>query len=171
MSTVPWLDAARRYIGVKEQSGPHHNPKILQFVDQADGSLDGKPLQGIRDDETPWCASFVCAVLEESGIKSTRSAWARSFRNWGAQLHGPAVGAIVVFERGPTSGHVGFVEGKSGANLIVLGGNQGDMVRLSPFSTGRVLSYRWPLGHPIPQTGFATLPAVSADGQLSTNEG
>jgi hypothetical protein len=43
---------------------------------------DGKPLQGIRDDETPWCATFVSAVLELESIPSTRSAWARSYLNW-----------------------------------------------------------------------------------------
>lgn len=177
MSDPFWLAEARAYLGVAEIKGPHHNPKIIELLDRADGADDGKPLQGIRDDETPWCASFVSGVLEEAGIPSARSAWARSYLKWGVALAAPTPGAIVVFERGPTSGHVGFVAGRDAkGNLVVLGGNQGDKVKLSPFVAaappqGRVLGYRWPGGHPLPaKAGLPSLPLIGGDGKLSTNE-
>lgn len=172
MSDPIWLKQARKYVGVAEVKGPHHNPQIIKFLDEADGkSGEGKTLQGINDDETPWCATFVSAVFEEVGIQSMRSAWARSYLKFGNELDGPAVGAVVVFERGPTSGHVGFVVGKNAAgNIIVLGGNQGDMVKLSPFNRGRVLSYRWPKGYDEPACGMSALPVVGSDGRVSTNE-
>lgn len=172
MSDPLWLATARRYLGVAEIKGPHHHPKILELLDRADGKDDGKTLQGIADDEVPWCASFVSGVLEEAGETSARSAWARSYLSWGGALGGPAVGAIVVFERGPSSGHVGFVVGRDDrGNLMVLGGNQGDMVKVSPFALGRVLDYRWPKGRPLPgKIGLPALPVVTGDGKLSSNE-
>lgn len=172
MSDPLWLAKARAYLGMAEIKGPHHNPKIIELLDRADGKDDGKNLQGIKDDEVPWCASFVSGVLEEAGETSARSAWARSYLNWGDKLGGPAVGAIVVFERGPSSGHVGFVAGRDAkGNLMVLGGNQGDMVKLSPFALGRVLGYRWPKGRPLPaKIGLPGLPEIRSDGKLSSNE-
>jgi uncharacterized protein (TIGR02594 family) len=168
MTEPAWLGTARRYLGVAEIKGPQHHPQILKLLDLADGKKDGKTLQGIKDDEVPWCASFVSGVLEEAGFPSARSAWARSYLNWGVKLAGPMVGAIVVFERGPSSGHVGFIVGKDQkGNLMVLGGNQSDMVKLSPFATARVLGYRWPAGIPLPK---GSLPVVGSDGKLSSNE-
>lgn len=171
MSDPKWLERAKWYNGIREIHGPQHNPKIIHLLDVADGKDDGKALQGIRDDETPWCATFVSGVLEEVGVRSMRSAWARSYMDFGSKLSGPCVGAIVVFERGPTSGHVGFVVGRNAAgNIMVLGGNQGDMVKVSAFPTSRVLGYRWPFGAPMPITGMKALPLLNSDGKLSSNE-
>lgn len=173
MTEPAWLERARTYVGEAEIKGPHHNKEILALLDAADGKAgDGKNLQGIRDDETPWCASAVCAWLELSAVRSPRSAWARSFAKWGVELEGPAVGAIVVFERGPTSGHVGFVVGRDAAsNLMVLGGNQSDMVRISPFNMQRVIGFRWPAGVPKPKEySFLKLPLLNSDGKVSSNE-
>lgn len=108
MPTDPhWLTSARRYLGIAVVQGPHHHTAIRHLLDAADGKTE----QGIRDDETPWCASFVSGVLEFAGIHSAQSAWARSYVKWGKPLAGAAPGAIAVLERGPTSGHVGFVVG------------------------------------------------------------
>jgi len=171
MTEPAWLGRARAYLGVAEIKGPHHNPEIIELLDRADGKDDGKPLQGIRDDETPWCASFVSGVLEETGIPSARSAWARSYLKWGVET-GPAVGAIAVLDRGPTSGHVAFVVGRTeSGSVLLLGGNQGDMVKVSPFSTKRVLGYRWPKAAKLPASPtFLSLPVLTSDGKLSSNE-
>lgn len=156
----PWLTRARRFIGVAEIKGPQHHTAILDLLDIADGVKDGKPLQGIRDDETPWCATFVSAVLELESIPSTRSAWARSYLTWGDELDKAAVGAIAVLERGPTSGHVAFVVGRTDLDqIMLLGGNQSDSVRISAFDTRRVLGYRWPkFTDPPANPGFIQLP-------------
>ncbi len=170
-----WLPEALKDLGQKEIPGPKHNPKIIERIDWADGVQDSKQLQGIRDDETAWCASWLCGVLEASGVKSPRSAMARSFARWGQKLDGPAEGCIVVFWRGSRNGslgHVGLVVGKSRAgHLMVLGGNQDNQVKVSTFGLDRVLAYRWPDGEPLPpKTGFGSLPVVRSDGRLSTNE-
>ena len=166
-----WLKIAYRFNGVAEIKGPHHNSAIIDLLDIADGADDGKPLQGIADDETPWCATFVSAVLELAGIVSTRSAWARSYLGWGEEMAAPALGAIAVLERGPTSGHVAFVVGRQGSDqIMLLGGNQSDMVRISAFPVSRVLAYRWPKFQPAPaDPGFLQLPSF-VGGELSTSE-
>lgn len=163
-AAVNWLTVAEKYLGTTEVKGAKHNPVIVKWW--------AAIRMHFTDDETPWCAGFVGGVLEECGIRSTRSAAARSYENWGQKLSQPALGCIVVFWRGRPSGsfgHVGFVAGRDQfGNLMVLGGNQGDAVNIRPFSWGRVLDYRWPSGVPLP-TNF-DLPLIRSGGQLSTNE-
>ena len=158
-----WLARAREYIGLREIVGPKHNAIILRWWEAIKAPF--------RDDETPWCAGYVGGVLEAEGIKSTRSAAARSYLKFGTALPAPAVGCIVVFWRGKPSGwsgHVGFVVGKDKAgNLMVLGGNQGNAVNIKPFGKDRVLGYRWPDNSVKPD---AKLPLLRSDGKLSRDE-
>lgn len=160
---TPWIAHARTFLGLREVPGARHNATILGWWQ--------KIFADFRDDETPWCAAFVGGVLEEVGIKSTRSAAARSYLKWGRALSQPVPGCVVVFWRGSPSGwsgHVGFVVGKDAfGNLMVLGGNQGDAVNIKPFGRERVLGYRWPDGVAVPEAG---LPVVKSDGRVSTNE-
>jgi uncharacterized protein (TIGR02594 family) len=143
MADPRWLVAGRHDVGEREIPGRKHNPKILQWW-----TLIRAPF---TDDETPWCSAWVGAKLEESGIKSSRSAAARSYLKWGVKIDRPVLGCIVVFERGPRNGHVGFYVGKdSRGNLRILGGNQGDAVNVKSFDPARVLGYRWPTGEPFP---------------------
>jgi uncharacterized protein (TIGR02594 family) len=170
-----WLVNYLRYRGIHEMHGNSSNPIILELLDRADGSDDGKNLQNIHDDETPYCSSALCGNFEELGFTSPRSAMARSWEHWGVHLIGPALGCVVVFWRGSRSGsngHVGLVAGRDQhGNLVVFGANQGDQFKYSNFDTERVLSYRWPEGEPLPEfTNFRDLPVVDSDGKLSTNE-
>lgn len=161
-----WLKTAHKYLGLKEIHGPTHNPQILEWWK--------KIKMPFNDDETPWCAGYVGGVLEESGIVSTRSASARSYLSWGKSIPGPAVGCVVVFWRGNPNGpygHVGFVCGKDEfGHIMVIGGNQGDMVNIKAFAIDRVLSYRWPVNEPSPATGWGILPVIKSSGEVSTNE-
>jgi uncharacterized protein (TIGR02594 family) len=143
-----WLTKARGYLGQREIPGPRHNPLILKWWKAIKAQF--------TDDETAWCAAFVGGVLEECGIKSTRSGWARSYEKWGVALPGPAVGAVAVFSR-KGGGHVGFVVGDSPSRVSVLGGNQSDAVTIAKFPKHggalKITGYRWPAGEPLPQTG------------------
>lgn len=161
MQEQTWITKAKSYIGLKEIKGDVAAPEIVQFWKDIKNS-------GLKDDETPWCAGFVGACLEQVGIKSTRSAASQSYLNWGEVLSKPIMGCIVVFKR-DGGGHVGFVMGKDqNGNIMVLGGNQSDAVNIKPFKTERIVGYRWPIGvkHPIE----TTLKIASSDGKLSTNE-
>lgn len=134
-----WLEEARKHLGVRETKGPDHTPLILQWWRDA-------KLGGIKSDETPWCAGFVCAMLENVGLLSPRTAWSRDFLGWGYPLDEPEVGCIIVFARG-NGGHVGIVVGRDEKlNPLVLGGNQDDSVSIKAFPAlaWEVLGYRWP---------------------------
>ena len=156
---VAWLTEARKHIGLKEIKGDKHHPEIVQFWKDIKRS-------GIKDDETPWCAAFVGAMLERVGVKSTRFESAKSYLDWGQVLTQPVVGCIVIFTR-EGGGHVGFVVGRdTKGNLLVLGGNQGDEVNIRSFPVSRVTGYRWPIDRPIPKEPLPTLSAA----QLSKTE-
>lgn len=147
-----WLDQAQAFIGLREIKGPQHATDILKFWKDIKRG-------GIKDDETPWCAAFVGAMLERAGVQSTRYESARSYETWGVKLAKPVRGCVVVFTR-DGGGHVGFVVGQDKAgNLLVLGGNQSDAVNVRAFPRGRVTAYRWPAGVPIPA---ANLPVLAA---------
>lgn len=93
---------------------------------------------------------------------------ARAWADWGIRLSAPVLGCIVVFER-QGGGHVGFVVGRTvRGDLVVLGGNQGNKVSISPFSRDRVLAYVWPPSVPMPM--HQGLIVLADHGQLSTNE-
>ena len=136
-----WLVVAKRYLGLAEIKGGRHNAKIIQFWKRCKLAF--------RDDETPWCAGFVGGVLEECGIRSTRSGMARSYLRWGEECE-PETGAIVVYWRGSidsSSGHVGFVAGPTAGGFIpTLGGNQGDRVCVKSYPASRALGFRRPKG-------------------------
>lgn len=167
---MKWIEAAAADIGVHEITGPKSHEEILKALDWADGALDGKNVGSIKDDDIPWCSSWLCGVFEEIGIQSPRSAWAQSWNAWGQKLAGPAVGAVVVFKWSPSAGHVGLVVGKSpNGSIMVLGGNQADAVNVKPFGTGQVLGYRWPAKIELPKvSGLSTLPVVSQDSVVTS---
>lgn len=139
-----WLAIGMAEIGQREVVGVNHNPRIIEYHTAT--SLKS------TDDETAWCSSFVSWCLEQAKVPSTRSARARSYMEWGETLVGPVPGCVVVFWRGSTAkdgaGHVGFYVGgdpKKG-KIAVLGGNQGNMVKVAATGVDKLLGYRWPQG-------------------------
>jgi uncharacterized protein (TIGR02594 family) len=153
-----WITEAKKYIGEREIKGAQHNPLIVQWWKDIKRG-------GIKDDETPWCAAFVGAMLERVGIQSTRFESAKSYLQWGEKLDKPIPGCIVVFTR-DGGGHVGFVVGQTrGGSLVVLGGNQSDAVNYKAFSRTRVTGYRWPAGQPRPAD--SELSYMTAEGSTS----
>lgn len=140
-----WLAIARREICTREAAlGAQSNPRIVEYHQAT--SLRA------QDEREPWCAAFVSWVLEQAGVRSTRSAWAKSYLDWGTALDHPRLGAITVFHRGsgPPSGrgtgHVGLLIEDRGDNIGLLGGNQGNHVNIKSYSKSRLLAYRWPPG-------------------------
>lgn len=157
-----WLIEARKSIGVREIKGPQHDRRIMGWLDQLRAWW--------KDDETSWCGVFVAHCMQVAGLPLPKF-WmrAKDWLNWGESIACPVVGAVVVFTR-DGGGHVGFIVGKDqNGNLLVLGGNQGDMVKISPFAMSRVAGFRLPKGYNIPSSSL-TLPVLASDGHLSTNE-
>lgn len=158
----PWLAEARRWMGLREIAGPGSQPMILRW---------GQAIAGwFRDDDTPWCGAFVhaqiAATLPDEPLPAN-ALWARSWASFGVRLAAPGPGAILVFERGPTSGHVGFYVGEDSSRLRVLGGNQSNAVTETWIAKNRLIATRWPKTAAPPEGGPVR---VTAAGRLSTNE-
>lgn len=134
-----WLAIARRELGVAEIPGEEHSARILEY--------HWATTLRATADEVPWCAAFVCWVLEKASIDSPRSAAARDFLKWGVQLPEPRPGCIVVLKRGTQAwqGHVTLFDGWAGPGKFRgIGGNQSNRVNVQTFSAAGVLGYRWP---------------------------
>lgn len=135
------LVQAAEEIGQREKPGSGENMRIQEYHRYAERDND-KALS----EEIPWCASFVCWVLEKVGMGSTNSRAARSYEKWGVSTkHDPWPGDIVVFWRGRRDGwqgHVGFLVKKEGNTVYVLGGNQSNSVNVTAYTTDRLVDIR-----------------------------
>lgn len=129
------VEVAASMIGLNEKTS---RVVLSQFIRATTGiSIDPRV--------TPWCAAFANAVLGAAGIEGTGKLNARSFLNFGTATDNPQVGDIVVLARGsdPSKGHVGFFQGyDANGNILVLGGNQGNSVKVSSYSKENVLGFR-----------------------------
>lgn len=142
MSPAPWMDEAHKHLGLHEVKGPKHAAEILQFWKDIKRG-------GIKDDETPWCAAFVGAMLERVNIRSSRFEGAASYSTWGIGLSSPIPGCIAVLKR-EGGGHVGFVDSMTLLGQVnLLGGNQSDEVSVRSFDIRRVTDFRWPADFPL----------------------
>jgi len=143
MSKYPWMEIAKRKLGIHEIPGP----KTEKFIGDCLESV-GLP----RDDSISWCSAFVNKILEMAGFKGTGSGMARSWIEWGRELEEEDPiedweGCICVLWRedpdGPF-GHVGFLVGWDDNRVKLLGGNQSDSVSEAWFPIERVLGFRVP---------------------------
>ncbi|WP_234842779.1 TIGR02594 family protein [Sinorhizobium meliloti] len=123
--------------------------QVLGMNEKADAGVISdfiKRSAGINIDPrvTPWCAAFVNAVLGAQGIEGTGKLNARSFLNFGMPTDAPKPGDIVVMSRGSgAQGHVGFFQGyDANGNILVLGGNQSNSVKVSAYGIDRLLGFR-----------------------------
>ncbi|MEM9734229.1 MAG: TIGR02594 family protein [Pseudomonadota bacterium] len=167
----PWLRLAYANLGLREIRGSRHNRKIVGWWEQLKLHF--------RDDETPWCAGFLNAIVQQAGFAIPRKYRAAALGwRWtahGTRLDGPALGAIMDMTRPgrPGSGHITFVAGRDDKGRVMgLGGNQGNMVQINPYHpTARDARYYWPPGYPLPtKTGVDTMPLITRGGKVLTNE-
>jgi uncharacterized protein (TIGR02594 family) len=123
---------ATQYLGLHEQKD---QKRLQRFV-------------RVNPVRIEWCAAFVNAVLEANGITGTRSLSARTFLKWGESIDQPQLGDIMVFGRGNNlwQGHVAFylgtIEKNNKTYYKILGGNQGDMVKISYYPAKHLLGIR-----------------------------
>lgn len=161
MKTEPlWLRIARDDLGQAETTGPNDSPRIRKML----GRLGLTWLAG-----QPWCGIAVADWMSTADIEPAKNSFrAKAWLDWGIPLDAPTVGAVVVFER-KGGGHVGLVVGRDEkGRLLVLGGNQGDKVCISPFDMTRVLGYRWPMK--FLSSHVSDMPTYASNAASSTNE-
>jgi uncharacterized protein (TIGR02594 family) len=144
-----WMKVAKAEAasGVHEVKGRPANRRIVEY--HATTTLAAK------SDEVAWCSSFVNWVLGKAGIKGTNDARAISWKDWGVKAS-PKYGAITVIynpsaknSRMSRSGnHVAFLVEETPTHFTLLGGNQGDQVKVSSYPKRKwvLKGYRWPAG-------------------------
>lgn len=174
-----WLEAGIKLIGTKEFAGGKDNPVIIDWAKDEGGDIAAS----YTHDSIPWCALFANHLLTKVGLKGTETLWALDFnadmmktrlgRSWPAvQLAGPAVGAFAPMLRNG-GGHIAIVVGRDQhGNIMGLGGNQSDTVSIVPFAPSRLnKGFWWPVGPTLPtHVGIKSLPLVTSNGKVSTNE-
>ncbi len=169
MTTTPtWLAYAEKQIGIREIRGSRHEPRILAMAKRASAWLG----ISVKDDETPWCGTFVADCMQAAGYKPPRGfigvrakAWASWGNDVGLAATRPWRGSIAVFGR-EGGGHVGFVVGVyAGGDLAILGGNQADAVNIRRFPRKRLIALRWP-----PRTPPGETVAWATAGTMTTGE-
>jgi uncharacterized protein (TIGR02594 family) len=162
-----WVIEGLKWLNLREAPEDADNPEILAMAREEGGEI----AKDFKHDSIPWCALYANMVLTKVGIKGTETLWALDWADWGQKLAGPAVGAFAPMKRAG-GGHIAIVVGRdSQGSLMCLGGNQSDRVSIVPFPTDRPLSFRWPVGVPLPlKTGLGSLPLMRSDGRVSTKE-
>lgn len=155
-----WLKTARRYLGTKEIPGAKHSSVIARWLARLGAWW--------RDDETPWCGTFVAECLKDAGLPLPRNWYrAKEWANYGSNLRSTHVapGAILVFAR-TGGGHVGFYVGEDHSYFYVLGGNQGNAVSVAKIAKVRCIAIRWPKGEPV----IGGPKYIAMDAKVTTNE-
>jgi len=131
-----FLEASKFY-GLKEIPGEQNNPIIL-------GMFQDLGFNWVQNDETAWCSLFVNWIAWKTGMERSGKLDARSWLDVGEKILTPELGDLVVFWReDPSSwkGHVGIYSGQDREVIYSLGGNQGNMVKTSPYDQYRLLAY------------------------------
>ncbi|MDX3977167.1 TIGR02594 family protein [Shinella sp.] len=137
-----WMREARRLIGVREVVGKGSNAVIMGWAKR----LGGWVASFFKDDDIAWCGLFMAHVL---GLTLPREPLpanplgALQYNKFGRQLAVPALGAIMTFTR-DGGGHVGLYVGEDKTHFHILGGNQGNSVRISRIEKDRLSDTRWP---------------------------
>ena len=115
--------------------------KTYQGLHEGKNSRSLSALLKVNPRKTPWCAAFANAVLKKSGKKGTGSLTARSFMNWGTKTTSPRSGDVVILKN-KHGYHVGFFVGRKGNQVLVIGGNQSNSVKVTAYSARSVVAYR-----------------------------
>lgn len=158
----PWVTELLKVFGWHEV---RDNARLRAWL-KSDNETLGDPAA------LPWCGdaaetAMKLALPDEPfpGNLGINPYWARNWAGFGRAALG--FGTIGVFERGPKSGHVGFLVGYDDANYHVLGGNQGDRVSVVPIDKDRLLASRWPVTF---ETDPRPLPRRTSIMPVSVNE-
>jgi uncharacterized protein (TIGR02594 family) len=155
--------------GTTEVVGKGSNRTIIAWRDGLNQA--GVKISGYSDDDIPWCglfAAIVCLCRMNKPDEVVKDPlWARNWARYGVKADVPALGDVLVFERG-SGGHVGFYVGEDSACYHVLGGNQSNKVCITRIAKGRCIAARRP--------PYVTVPAgvksykLAASGKVSRNE-
>lgn len=131
-----------------------HTAADYLYYDEVKERQEIKDFTGVDPVRTEWCAAFLNAVLEESGVPSLNTIehayplTARGYLDWGVEVEYPLPGDVVVFPRGNQGwqGHVGlFIEHREINGVLyymILGGNQSNRVSIEAYRADSAIGIR-----------------------------
>lgn len=132
-----WLYKMHEWEGTVEWTGTTPSERVIMFFSHTNYG----PLHG----STPAsCAATLCAALELSGYRSTKSAAAISYAKYGDPCE-LKQGAIVVFQWPSGEHHVTVVESFTEETVTCVGGNQGHKIQPATYFRKYIIATRWPV--------------------------
>jgi len=134
------LNEMLKHYGLKEIVGKKHNPEIVKMFSEID-------YDWVKDDETAWCSASLNFFCKKLGYDRSHALDARSWLKIPTVVLKPELGDVVVFWReSPDSwkGHVGLFINWDDNNVWTLGGNQSNMIKISPYPRERLIGCRRP---------------------------
>lgn len=149
-----WKEEARNLV----ETGS--NKEIQKF-------FDGTPYESQMKDGTKnetdiaWCAAFINWIMKHYGYegvttdKGYDAVRALKWATWaeGKDLGKPVYGAIAVKTRSG-GGHVGFVAGKKGDKVVILGGNQSQKLYCVSYDISDYFAYVVPKNYEITEADY-----------------
>lgn len=134
---APWLDWMLKHQGEKTQTGAKPTP----FIEEIFSHTTYGPLKGVTPSS---CAAGICTALEENDFKSTKSAAAHSYVDYGTKCE-VRTGAILVFEFDPGHFHVTLALKVEGKKVVCVGANQSHFIQQSTYELKYLVASRWPV--------------------------
>ena len=120
--------------GLKEVPGVDNNPEIMKYF---------KGHTWVQGDETSWCSAFINWCADQAGFESSGKLNARSWLNVGTKCDFKDADIVVLWRvsKDDWRGHVAIPIREDEDYIWCLGGNQSNMVKISAYPKGRLLSY------------------------------
>lgn len=153
---------AMKLYGTKEVAGEADNPAILEWAKELGISY-------YHSDEVPWCGLFMAIVAKRAGKDVVKDPLrARSWGLFGEEANKAMLGDVLTFIR-EGGGHTGLYIGEDKFCFHVLGGNQGDMVKVSRIAKDRCIAARRPIWKTSQPVNVRVI-KLEATGAISKNE-
>lgn len=159
-----WVIEARSHIGKKEVAGKGNSAWVLSLWETVPWIWS---TVAHKDDSLlAWCGAFMRLVVTQCGISPPKKWWsASSWAAWGTPLKTPVLGCFGVMKR-KGGAHITLIIGKNNAGMLIgLGGNQGDMVKLSAFKPELFNAFVYPPNQTIILTPLPNLSAALSESE------
>lgn len=141
LEMAPWVAEMWRRLGWSETGNKRAD--LIAFLKE--GKYLGDPAK------LPWCGdateSCITKTLPEEPVPSNPF-WAQAWQTFGIGVD-PIVGAVGVIRWPSGSGHVGFVVRVEANRIYMIGGNQSNMIKVSPFNRDDFIAFRYPKTFPL----------------------
>jgi len=131
------LNIALTQYGVHEIPGEMSNPEVMKYFHETGRTW-------VDSESTPWCDAFIDWCCWKVGLGFTDGLYAREWLSYCKTVETIEEADLVCYWRGsPDSwkGHISIPICEREHMIFSLGGNQGDMVQISPYYENRKLAY------------------------------